>query len=223
MTSVPHNIPYDGLEGPGQSALFTTDTHPSANILAAGEVSGKVTLYRYSCGEDCEVVSEYSHHTGHSCRALQFSARGTRLYSGTSGSGSLYVTDTETGTLSSLIKNAHSTALYSLCSISERLLASGDESGEVKVWDSRSWKSVMSVHENKDFISDMECNRDSTTLLATSGDGTLSAFDLRQKRLEQRSDPSESELLSLAIVKVLSSLGIQSVPSLSTVQSTAHM
>ena len=38
--------------------------------------------------------------------------------------------------------------------------------------------------------------------LLYSGDGTLSAFDLRQKRLEQRSDPSESELLSLAIVKV---------------------
>ena len=87
----------------------------------------------------------------------------------------------------------------------------------------------MSVHDNKDFISDMACNHDRTTLLATryvyiqnirtcvccelnvhcfsaryifSGDGTLSAFDLRQKRLEQRSDPSESELLSLAIVKV---------------------
>ena len=38
--------------------------------------------------------------------------------------------------------------------------------------------------------------------MVCSGDGTLSAFDLRQKRLEQRSDPSESELLSLAIVKV---------------------
>ena len=35
-----------------------------------------------------------------------------------------------------------------------------------------------------------------------SGDGTLSAIDLRQKRMEQRSDPTESELLSLAIVKV---------------------
>ena len=35
-----------------------------------------------------------------------------------------------------------------------------------------------------------------------SGDGTLSAIDLRQKRMEQRSDPTESELLSLAVVKV---------------------
>lgn len=40
----PHNIAYDGLEGDGRRVLFTIDTHPSADILAAGEVSGKVTL-----------------------------------------------------------------------------------------------------------------------------------------------------------------------------------
>ncbi len=40
------------------------------------------------------------------------------------------------------------------------------------------------------------------TLLAASGDGTLCAFDLRQRLLDQRSDCNESELLSLAIVKV---------------------
>lgn len=44
-------------------------------------------------------------------------------------------------------------------------------------------------------------NEDSSTLLATSGDGTLTAVDLRQRKLQERSDPNESELLSLAIVK----------------------
>ena len=42
--STPINIAYDGLEGSGDSVLFTIDTHPSTNILAAGEISGKVTL-----------------------------------------------------------------------------------------------------------------------------------------------------------------------------------
>ena len=41
-----------------------------------------------------------------------------------------------------------------------------------------------------------------STLLATSGDGSLTVMDLRQKKFIQRSDPNESELLSLAIVKV---------------------
>ena len=39
-----------------------------------------------------------------------------------------------------------------------------------------------------------------------SGDGSLTAVDLRQRRLEQQSDHTESELLSLALVKVSGSL-----------------
>ncbi|XP_019852681.1 PREDICTED: WD repeat-containing protein 55-like isoform X2 [Amphimedon queenslandica] len=39
------------------------------------------------------------------------------------------------------------------------------------------------------------------TLLCTSGDGSLSAVDLRQRKLEQRSDCSESELLCITLVK----------------------
>ena len=35
-----------------------------------------------------------------------------------------------------------------------------------------------------------------------SGDGTLSCVDLRQKKLEEKSDCSESELLCVAVVKV---------------------
>lgn len=109
--------------------------------------------------------------------------------------------------------------------------------------------------DNEDFISDMACDAENRTLLATrcemvpictyvhgdyfnefsvdcivlenfmlssptfnymfrtlsffllyfvsvSGDGTLSVFNVRRQKIEQRSDNMESELLSLAIVKV---------------------
>ena len=39
-------------------------------------------------------------------------------------------------------------------------------------------------------------------LVFTSGDGTLSVFNVRRQKIEQRSDNMESELLSLAVVKV---------------------
>ncbi len=55
------------------------------------------------------------------------------------------------------------------------------------------------LKENADFISDMA--EGEGTLLATSGDGSLSAVDIRQRKLLQRSDTNESELLSLAIAK----------------------
>lgn len=54
---------------------------------------------------------------------------------------------------------------------------------------------------NDDFISDMIVDGENSTLLATSGDGSLTVMDLRQRKLEQRSETNESELLSLTIVK----------------------
>lgn len=39
------------------------------------------------------------------------------------------------------------------------------------------------------------------TLVAASGDGCLSVFDLRAGRLLARSDPQDDELLSLALLK----------------------
>ncbi len=58
------------------------------------------------------------------------------------------------------------------------------------------------LKENTDFISEMVVDDDVRTLLSTSGDGTLTTLDMRQRTLHQRSDTNESELLSLAIVKV---------------------
>ena len=57
------------------------------------------------------------------------------------------------------------------------------------------------LRESHDFISSMAVDGGKRTLVVTSGDGRLYAFDLRQRKLEQRSDCNESELLSLAIVK----------------------
>lgn len=73
----------------------------------------------------------------------------------------------------------------------------------LQIWDTRSWKAPFSFKENHDFISSMAVDDGKRTLLATSGDGSLCVFDLRKRALEQRSDCNESELLSLAIVKVL--------------------
>ena len=110
--------------------------------------------------------------------------------------------------------------------MSDHLVASGDEEGEIKVgkdfvcaskllmpslyvcmctqvWDIRTWKQVCKVKKNQDYISDMAVNSEENTLLATSGDGTLTVIDLRQRKLLERSDPNESELLCLAIVKVM--------------------
>ena len=58
------------------------------------------------------------------------------------------------------------------------------------------------MKENTNFISSMVSDDAGRTLLATSGDGSLSVTDLRKKRLVEKSDCNESELLSVAIMKV---------------------
>ena len=72
----------------------------------------------------------------------------------------------------------------------------------VQLWDTRSWKQTFHMKENTDFISSMVSDDAGRSLLATSGDGRLSVIDLRKRRLEEKSDCNETELLSVAIMKV---------------------
>lgn len=119
---------------------------------------------------------------------------------------------------------------------SSSLIASGSDNGVVQLWDTRLCDSssfssqasdqchnpacVMYWESNKDYISDFGINKENTTLLATSGDCTLSVFDIRkhtssssdtnpQKRKGPikpstclaQSEDAEDELLSLCIMK----------------------
>lgn len=60
----------------------------------------------------------------------------------------------------------------------------------------------MELKECEEFISDMTIDKNHKLLLATSGEGTLTVFNIRQKKLLLQSELFDSEMLSLAIVKV---------------------
>ena len=60
----------------------------------------------------------------------------------------------------------------------------------------------MEMKENDEFISDMVIDDNNRVLIASSGDGTLSAFDIRKHKLKLQSELFDSELLSIAKVKV---------------------
>ena len=72
----------------------------------------------------------------------------------------------------------------------------------LQAWDLRMQKEAMDLKHNEDFISDLAVDNQSKILLATSGDGTLTAINLRGKKMEMQSELFDSEFLSLAIVKV---------------------
>lgn len=59
----------------------------------------------------------------------------------------------------------------------------------------------MKFSHHEDFISDMALAESSGTLVVTSGDGRLSAINLKAGKVEGVSDQIEDELLSVAIIK----------------------
>eukprot|EP00003_Mantamonas_plastica_P011464 TRINITY_DN2118_c2_g1_i2.p1 TRINITY_DN2118_c2_g1~~TRINITY_DN2118_c2_g1_i2.p1 ORF type:complete len:321 (+),score=134.19 TRINITY_DN2118_c2_g1_i2:419-1381(+) len=81
------------------------------------------------------------------------------------------------------------------------MVATGDDNGYVKVWDLRQQKCAMKFHDSDDFISSMTFNANKNKLCCTSGDGCLSVLDLRKGRPYAKSDNTEEELLSIALLK----------------------
>ncbi|KAF8019171.1 hypothetical protein BT93_H3916 [Corymbia citriodora subsp. variegata] len=178
---------------------FDIDFHPSEQLVASGLISGDLLLYRYGDGSSPEKLLEVKAHS-ESCRAVRFINDGKAILTG-SPDCSILATDVETGSVIARVENAHEAAVNRLVNLTESTIATGDDNGSIKVWDTRqrSCCNTFSVHE--DFISDMTFASDSMKLVATSGDGTLSVCNLRSNKVQTRSEFSEDELLSVVIMK----------------------
>ena len=63
------------------------------------------------------------------------------------------------------------------------MLASGADDGSVKLWDVRQRRETAAFSVHTDFVSDFAVHEPRQMLLAVSGDGTLSATDLRNTKV----------------------------------------
>lgn len=105
------------------------------------------------------------------------------------------------------IENAHAAALYTCEYLSKDVLATGDDDGQIKIWDLRTKTSVYDVHEQKDgTITSMVSDGQRAYLHATSNNGTLAVYDLRKsntakEKLTAMSDEMEEELNCITFVK----------------------
>ncbi|KAF1318667.1 Transducin family protein wd-40 repeat family protein, partial [Globisporangium splendens] len=85
--------------------------------------------------------------------------------------------------------------------LSANVFSSGDDQGCVKIWDTRQHRCLAEFKEHTDFISGFATNPAGDHLLATSGDGRLSVYDLRKNVLAGKSDELDDELLSVSVIK----------------------
>lgn len=182
-----------------QDQVFDISFHPTMSVLSAGLITGAIELHKYSLESDSsDLLLSLSHHTS-SCRGLQFSPDGLLLYS-ISSDMSMCTID-QSGQVIMSYKNAHSSPINKLCHISPNIIATGDDSGCVRIWDTRVSEHTMNFHLHEDFVSGFNYYDENQTLLSVSGDATLCAYDLRKQDSTARSEDQEAELHCVVIIK----------------------
>ncbi|KAI7821139.1 WD40-repeat-containing domain protein [Kickxella alabastrina] len=171
---------------------------PTTNLVASSLITGHVFVHRYSVDGNERVIRQKVHKK--SCRSVGFSADGSLLYTA-SKDRSWQVMDVETGTQNMNIEAAHDKPLNLIKYVNEQVIATGDDAGGLKLWDVRQNKPAFSYNEHVDYISDMVFNADKRHLLATSGDGCLSVYDVRKAKPFHVSANQDDELLSIALLR----------------------
>lgn len=144
------------------------------------------------------------YHAG-SCRAVQFSPDGHLIFS-VSSDRSIATVDLATGTLLHQVADAHKQPINCLAQYGDNMLCTGDDDGEIKIWDVRMRGAAppvmtFSLDEHTDFVSDLCAQAPRNVLLSTGGDGCLCVWDMRKGALQMMSEQIEDELLSLVVMK----------------------
>jgi len=112
------------------------------------------------------------------------------------------------GQLACRLQKSHNSPISALIHLEGAILASGDEDGAIKVWDIRAQgdsavKPMLHFTQQEDTITEFAIDENKGCLLATSNDGTLVSYDLRQPKgiVQDQSNSFEEDLLSLEILK----------------------
>jgi WD40 repeat protein len=106
------------------------------------------------------------------------------------------------------LPNAHPSAIYTLKYIDENLVVSGDDDGEINIWDLRTAQSAYQVHEQREgTVTDFVWDQARNFLLSTSTYGTLAVYDLRKPaqakdKLYAMSDEMDEEMNCIALISV---------------------
>ncbi|GFZ44714.1 WD repeat-containing protein JIP5 [Saitozyma sp. JCM 24511] len=203
---------------------FDLAFHPTQPILVAALLTGEIKAFRYD-DETGESSSAWSiRPTKRTARALSAEEQGDFVWMG-GKAGGLFQIDMASGAIKSERLEAHESTTHGrvpinrLFCVNENLVATGDDDGVIKFWDPRQQESIRSYSQHYDYISDFAYFDDKRQLISTSGDGHLSAIDIRSSKASPLavSDDQEDELLSITTIKggtrcvVGSGLGILSV------------
>ncbi|KAE8010306.1 hypothetical protein FH972_006688 [Carpinus fangiana] len=180
------------------------DFHPSKELVTTGLINGDLHLYSYAANALPQRLLKVRAHSDQSCRAARFIDGGSAIAT-CSPDRSILTVDVVTGSPKYRLENAHCDPISRLINLDETTIATGDDEGCIKVWDTRNRKRSCcnTFHAHRHYISDITfCSEGSKLkLLATSGDGSLSVYDIRENKVQAQSEFSGHDLLSVVIMK----------------------
>ncbi|KAL5578501.1 hypothetical protein UlMin_020200 [Ulmus minor] len=154
-----------------EKLAFDLDFHPLENLVSAALINGDLLLYRFSSDSTPQKVSEVHAHTK-SCRAVHFIDDGRSIVIG-SPDRLILATDVEIGGTIAHLEDAHGEAINKIINLHQSKIASRDDGGCIKVWDTRQRSCCGTCQAHEDYVSDMTFVPDAIKLF---GDETLSVY-----------------------------------------------
>ncbi|KRT79714.1 WD40 domain-containing protein, partial [Oryctes borbonicus] len=174
--------------------------HPGEDLLAVANIDGDVLLYKYTNEENTLLQTIELHEKA--CRSIDFSDDGNTLFSA-SKDKAIMLTDVETCKLKRFYENSHDVPVYTISVLNENLFGTGDDGGTIKLWDLRvnGDQSIFSLKKNEDYISNILTHSNEKYLFCSSGDGSLTTIDLKNRKFFMQSEEYEEELTSLGLFR----------------------
>jgi hypothetical protein len=133
---------------------FDVGFHPNSQIFVAGLITGEVEIWERDAARDAARKLKTVRCHDAACRTLAFVNDGALLLTGSSDR-SILATDVATSKPLARLTNAHKAAVNRIVSIDAHTIASGDDDGVVKVWDTRRQTACGQFAPFVDFVSDM--------------------------------------------------------------------
>ncbi|KLT39420.1 WD40 repeat-like protein [Cutaneotrichosporon oleaginosum] len=179
---------------------FDVAFSPRASVLCAALLTGEIKAWTYD-DAGATTTAWSARPTKRTARALHFSPDGNDIWMG-GKSGIIAQLDASTGAVK-WHAEAHAAPVNRVHVVNPQLVASGDDDGVIKFWDARAPSQIREYTQHWDYISDFAYFEDRRLLVATSGDGHLSAIDIRRNKAEPAhlSADQEDELLSVCPIK----------------------
>jgi WD40 repeat protein len=149
------------------AAIFSVTFSPDNQLLAAGEASGRICVWRVS---DAQLLFSLEGHTGWPC-GLQFSPDGTKLASACADY-TVKLWDVQTGELLRTLQG-HIGWVYTLSFNSTgMLLISGSADQTIRLWDIQTGRLLKAYQAHRGAVRSVAFSPDGT-ILATCGDDNL--------------------------------------------------